>query len=308
MVKNKSIHIFVLLMLCLACILSLCACSHSRQEKTVIHVFSDQSLESCLPRIGDKFLVTNDNNYDLQYVFEEADTLETRILSGETCDLIITSSDSVMKELVTEGKVFKEESIPIAKSQMILITSSDNGAFSSMNDLFLHIDPDLLEIEPEGYQRYTDLLWDTYGEEGWQDEWYELEDLWIRSDFAGIAIYGLQKEEGVYAQTILNRDGETYDLLERAQMIHFFGVSADIISSVLDHHVTVGICCMTDLDGEPAVKVLECFDRSEDPARIYQVGRITESEHKTEAKEWICFLQGDHARRFFEDFGFEVMR
>ena len=310
LVKNKTIHIFVLLMLCFACILSFCGCSNPRSEKTVLYVFADKSLEVKLPLILDKFLVTDGKEYELQYVFDEAEVLKNSILSGAACDLLITSFDSVMKELMDEGAIYKDESVPIAKTQMVLIVAGDNNSLfslnDSLNDLFIHMDPEWMEEELEGYQRYIDFLWETYGEEEWQEEWDDYYDLWIRSDFTGIAVSSLQKEDGANARTILNRKDGMFDLLDRVNFVYIYPSSAEVITAVQEHLVTAGICYKSDLTD--AVKVLESYDQTDDPARIYQVGRITGSEHKTEAKELIDFLQGDHARRFFEDFGFTGMR
>ena len=307
-VKNSIIHIFVLLMLCIACMISFCACSNVQTKKKTIRIFADQTLKTYLPLVGDKYLVTVGKDCELQYVFDTAESLATQIQSGESCDILITSSAPAIKDLMTEGRIWKEESLPFLKSRMMMITYQENETFVSMNDLFLRTDLETDE-EPEKCQRYTDLLWEIYGEEEWREEWdADYGDLWIRSDFAGIAVCTPEKDDGIIAKDILSRYGETYALLELAHLIRWYSDSSDVCSAIQDHYVTAGICCMTDLDDEQHMKVLEYYDHSDDPARIYQACRITESELTAEARQFIEFLQSETARRFFEDFGFECMR
>ena len=307
-VKNSTIHIFVLWMLCIVCMISFCACSNVQPEKKTIRIFADQTLKSYLPIVGDKYLVTEGKDCELQYVFDTPESLATQIRSGESCDILITAFAPAINDLMTAGSIWKEESLPILKSRMALIAHQENETFTSMNDLFLHIDLEMYE-EPAKYQRYADFLWEIYGEEGWQEEWdADYGDLWICSDFVGIAVCTPEKDDGIIAKDILSRYGETFELLELAHLIRWYSDSSDVCSAIQDYYVTAGICCMTDLEDEQHVKVLEYYDHSDDPARIYQACRITESELTAEARQFIEFLQSETARRFFEDFGFECMR
>ena len=54
---------------------------------------------------------------------------------------------------------------------------------------------------------------------------------------------------------------------------------------------------------EKNIQTLKVYDASEPTVSIY-VSLLNDSENRKEAKVLLQFLQGNHAKRFFEDFGY----
>ena len=221
----------------------------------------------------------------------------------------VTNSADIIDQLNTGGQIYKNETIPLICSRMAIIVSDKNEEDISVDRFFIHYDTDAEEMEPEGYRRYTDLLWELYGEEGWQEEWDELyPDLWIKDGLSAITVCSQQTEEGRIAKMLLNQYDHTFDLLDRVQVIKECGNSEEVINAVQIHHAQAGFCYVTDLEEMRALRIAEILDQTDDSASVYQVCRLAESDHKEESKLFLEFLQGDHAKRFFEDFGFKWMR
>ncbi len=294
-------------MLCLACMISLCACQMQQTDKCILQVYADVSLEKKLPLVGDKFLVTDGKEYDVQYLFNTPENLLDQIRNGDNCDLLITSSEKLVQILIEEDAVTEENTIELLKSPLAMFTSAEQPALPlSLTTLFYQTEESVEEIE--GYSRYTDVLWETTAEEDWQEEWNEqYAGLWVTNAIPAIGILSPEQKEGQCAREILNLDGQIFDLLYPIGYIQYFDTKDALLEAVRNNNVDIGICAVTDIFSEENIQILNVYDASDLTVSVY-VCLVNDSANRKEAKELMRFLQGNHAKRFFEDFGYYFMR
>lgn len=292
----------------------LCACYQTQAKKCTLQVYADSSLEKMLPLVGDKYLVTDGKGSDIQYVFDTPDNLLRRISSGESCDILLTSSVPMMNRLLEDGMVTEKNMNKLLESPMAMITSGDDPslpiAYASLFYQMEIAEDDILDegAEMEGYSRYLDVLWEQTAEEDWQDEWDEqYAGLWIKDTVSTVGILSLDQKEGSLAKDILNQDGKIYDLLEQIGRVRYFDTKDALLEAVRTQSVQVGVCMLTDTFGESNLQTLIVYDRSNPMVTVY-VSWFPDSAYRKEAKEMIAFLQGRHARKFFGDFGFYSVR
>ena len=313
-VKYEKRHILFLVVLCIACMFFLCACQNKEMKKCVLQVFADTSLENKFPLVGEKFLVTDGKDYDIQYYFDSPQTLLEKIRSGEQCDFLITSSETLKDQLIKEGISTEEKTDNLLRSPMAMVTSNQHPSSPvSLDNLFyqteINEEEEYYEEEIDGYRLYTDLLWEVTAEDQWQEEWDELyAGLWIREEIPSIGILSTVEKEGQCAKDLLNQDGQTFELLEQIGKIHTFDSISSLLDAVGNGDVQTGLCAFTNTFSEKNIKMLKVYENAGDPTVPYYASLIIGSDNRKEAKELMTFMQGDHARRFFEDFGFYFMR
>ena len=302
-VKYVKRNISFLVMLCLACMIILSACQGTQTNKVILQVYADTSLDKKLPLVGDKFLVTDGKGYDIQYLFDTPENLLDKIRTGGNCDLLLTSSETLLQLLEKDDAVTAGNTIELMNSPLAMITSSSHPAIplTSKSLFYQTEDPD---GEMEGYSRYTDALWEVTAEEDWQEEWDErFAGLWISDIIPSIGILSPKQKEGQCARDILNRDGQIFDLLYPIGKVQFFDSKDALLEAVRNSTVQIGICSVTNTFDEKNIQMLKVFDASGPTVTIY-VSLLNDSENRKEAKVLMQFLQGNHAKRFFEDFGY----
>ena len=308
-------NIIFLLIACVTCTIFLCACRKTDTPKSTLQVFAETSLEKTLPLVGDKYLVTDGKGSDIAFCFLPASELMEKLHANESCDVMITTSETIPSQLEKEGIISEGKTIRLLESPMALFTSAESPFTSSLENLFYQPegneeeDDEDEDEDTEEYLSYLDVLREVADEEQWQEEWEDLyADLWIRADYPSIGILSLQETEGQVAKEVLNQNNEAYDLLDQIGEIHFYPSDAELIEAVRNGEVQLGICAVTSAFGEKNLQTLQVYDKDTDPVLSYYVFPIAGAENKEAAKGLIQFLQKDHAKRFFEDFGFYFMR
>ena len=331
-VKYKKKKMLFLGMLSFICMICLCACSTQQAKKSTLQICADPSLKTELALVGDKFLVTDGKGYDIKYCFDEEKRLHEMIVSGNPCDLLITSSQQLMDQLAKEELISADQALPLMERPMAAITAdADASSAFSPQEFFLRIEfsednpeaggddyeaawddyeageDDYEETQgPEGYQRYIDVLAE-HAEEEWSEDWEErYGGLWIQNDILSIGVLNEDTAEGQCAKALLNQFDGAYDLLETIGLIHSFETREELLEAVQTGEVKIGICPKTDWLGTNELRTIKVFDEAADPVITYYVCLVNGSENRKEAKELMTFLQGKHARRFFEDFGFTM--
>ena len=303
-VKRNSL---ILVMLCLACMFSLCACQTPNTEKCTLQVYADTSMDKKLPLVGDKFLVMDGKGYDIQYLFDTPENLLDKIRNEDNCDLLLTSSKTLLQFLEADDAVADGYTIELLKSPMAMITSGDHPALPLASENLFYQADDTVE-EMEGYSLYTDVLGELTAEEDWQDEWNEqYAGLWITDVIPTIGILSQDQIEGQCAREILNQDGQLFDLLDPIGKVRFFDSKDDLLEAIRNSIVQIGICTFTNTFDEKNIQTLKVYDASKPTVSVY-VSLLNYSENRKEAKVLMQFLQGNHAKRFFEDFGYYYMR
>ena len=306
-VKYVKRNILILVMLCLACMISLCACQTPYIEKCTLQVYADSAMDKKLPLVGDKFLVMDGKGYDIQYLFDTPENLLDKIRTGGNCDLLLTSSKTLLQLLEEDDAVADGYTIELLKSPLAMITSGDHPALPLASENLFYQTEDTAE-EIEGYSQYTDVLGELTAEEDWQDEWNEqYAGLWISDIIPSIGILSPTQIEGQCARDILNQDGQIFDLLYPIGKIRFFDSKDDLLDAIRNSTVQIGFCAFTNTFDEKNIQTLKVYDASEPTVSIY-VSLLNDSENRKEAKVLLQFLQGNHAKRFFEDFGYYYMR
>lgn len=302
-VKYVKRNISFLVMLCLACMITLCACQGTQTNKVILQVYADTSLDKKLPLVGDKFLVTDGKGYDIQYLFDTPENLLEKIRTGENCDLLFTSSEALLQMLEEDGAVTTKNTIDLLKSPLAMITASSHPALPLTSEILFY-QTENTDEEIEGYSRYTDALWEVTAEEDWQEEWNDqYAGLWISDIIPTVGVLSLEQKEGQCARDILNQDGQVFDLLYPIGKVQFFDSKDALLEAVRNSTVQIGICAFTNTIDEKNIQTLKVFDASGPTVSVY-VSLLSDSENRKEAKVLMQFLQGNHAKRFFEDFGY----
>lgn len=300
-------------MLCLTCMISLCACQKTHVNKNLLRVYADASLDKKLQLVGDKFLVTDGKEYDIQYTFDTPENLLEKLRAGEPCDLVITSSESLLHELEENHAISSDHTIELMTSPLAMITSEEAPSFPlDMDSLFYrtdYVEEDYYEEETiEGYRLYTDVLWEITSEEEWQEDWNEQYDgLWIRESVPVIGLLSIEHKERQIAKDLLNQNGQAFDLLNQIGKIRYYDSKDSLLEAVRDREVQIGLCSLIHTIDEKNIQTLKVYDNP-DLKESFYMSLINSSENRKDAKVFMNFLQGDHAKRFFEDFGFKLVR
>ncbi len=301
-------------MLCLTCMISLCACQETPVKKCTLQVFADSSLDKKLQLVGDKFQVTDGKEYDIQYTFDTSENLLENIHTGEPCDLLLTSSETLLHQLGDDDFISSDNTIELLQSPLAMITSSEYPSLPlDVQSLFYQSDyageGDYYEdVELEGYRPYADVLWDVTAEEEWQDDWNgQYEGLWIQESVPTIGIITTEQKEGQTVKSFLNQNGPAFDLLNQIGKIRSYDSKDSLLEAIRNREVQIGFCSFPNTFDEKNIQTLRVYDGS-DPTVSFYVSLFNGSANRKDAKVFMNFLQGDHAKRFFEDFGFNFMR
>lgn len=291
----------------------LCACQDSQTKQCTLQIYADPSLEQELSLVGDKYLVTVGKGKDICLCFESAPVFLEKIHARNTYDLVITSSESLIQQLEEEGFVSADKTECLLDTPMVLFAAGTDSSFSYAPEDFFYQESDsdedfYADEVPEGYRRYIDVLWESFGEEDWQYDWEErFGGLWIKDQIPSIGVLTEEKKDGQCAKAILNQYGDAFDLLAQIGLIRFFDSGADLTQAIRSGEVQTGLCSISLSLGTSGFQIVRVFNQASDPTVTYYVCLLAGSENRKEAIELMSFFQGDYARRFFEDFGF-IMR
>ena len=290
--------------------ISLCACQETPVKKSTLQVFADSSLDKKLQLVGDKFQVTDGKEYDIQYTFDTPEKLLEKIHTGEPCDLLLTSSETLLDQLRDGDFISADNTKELLQSPLAMITSSEYPSIPlDVQSLFYEADygeeGDYYEDDViEGYRPYADVLWEVATEEEWQDDWNGLyEGLWIMESVPTIGIITTEQKEGQAAKSYLNQDRLAFDLLNQIGKIRSYDSKDSLLDAIRNREVQIGFCSFPSMFDEKNIQALKIYDGSA-PTVSFYVSLLNGSESRKDAKVFMNFLQGDHARRFFEDFGF----
>ena len=289
-----------------------CACRTLKTKQCILQIYADQSLEQELALVGDKYLVTDGKGKDVSYSFENAPVFLEKIHAGNACDMVITSSESLMQQLEEEDFISPDKTLCLFDTPMALFfAGTDQSLTYALEDFFYQEDnsdeDNYVDEVPEGYQRYIDVLWESVAEEDWQYDWEDrYSNLWIKEQIPSIGVLTEEQKEGQCAKEILNQYGDAFDLLDQIGLIRFFDSETDLTQAIREGEVQTGLCSISASLGTSDLQIARVFNQATDPTITYYVCLMDGSKNRKEAIELMTFLQSDYARRFFEDFGFNM--
>lgn len=152
-------------LLVLAMIPSLFACSQEAEEKREVIVFAASSLTEVLTRIGEEYERSHPD-IQLRFQFDSSGTLKTQIAEGAECDIFISAAPKQMNEL-TEY-IIPETRVDLLENKVVLAVPEGNPAgLSSFDDLIARLQAGTVRLAvgnsdvPVG--QYTQKIFDYFG-------------------------------------------------------------------------------------------------------------------------------------------------
>ncbi|MCQ2530623.1 MAG: hypothetical protein MJ086_05130 [Lachnospiraceae bacterium] len=322
MKTNKILRKSITLLLCLAIGMAgllFSACGAVKEEK-VLYIYADSALETVLPLSGEKFNVLNGKNYKLEYVFESAEEIKNDISSGKLCDVLITDSSDVLKELAASEKINPEKCQSVTGNRLAFISSLN---IKNFDDIFRipEYDEEYGDYEEiEGFFDIDDLLPEEYWDEYWEEEYYEddwdeeeyyeedyeeweeeLPPLLINENVSKIAICGPQCMEGAKSKELIDAYFVDREPIDTYELILYCNNDEEVIEAVTSGKAQAGICLETSFE-----ESMDIQPKSRLTGRVieYSAAPIIGCMHKEDAALFMNFIQGDVAKRFFSDFNF----
>lgn len=268
------------LLLALAMILALAACSSNNEPKASeepeareeVVVFAAASMTETLNQIKETY--EKDHNVTLTFNFDSSGTLKTQIQEGADCDLFISAGQKQMNQLdITADKEVNTEGLDFV--------ASDSRVNLLENKVVL--------VVPEGNPK---------GIKGFDDLAAKLAD--------GSVLMAMGNSDvpvGQYTQKILSYYKLDETALANAGTITYGTNVKEVTTQVAEGSVDCGIVYCTDAFSA-GLTVVDSATKDMCGQVIYPAAVMKNAKHADAAKAFLEYLQSDAAMKVFENVGF----